>query len=323
MIELHELLPDVVTQQLTQRSLWGSIPRRTRPSPSGQPKLALTFDLDYQADTDALPWIIDLLDELGAKMTVFSIGKLVEATPEPYRQAVAAGHEIANHTFTHPDNPVLNPNQEFWDLSVDEMRLEIGRCQEVIEEQLGVICSSFRTPHFKDHSRVLQALLAFPELTCISTALASKCPVPTPYLPSASTESKDSGLHYPLKDSALIDAGVPLMVPLTPCPGMRWSPFCSYSAIREPRNPAKGAGMLDCTEWERRWVTMLDQAARRKFASVYFDPIDVARDDITKSTFTRMLVHAMECGWELTTIRDIETTWRPLVISELNGARSS
>ena len=340
MTALADRLPQAVATELTRRSLWGAVPRPVRPAPDGAPMLALSFDLDYREDTVALPPLVELLDRLSLPMTVFAIGRLVEADPTPYAEAAAAGHEIANHTWSHPDNPVLNPEREFWHLSEDEMAEEIGRCQDALEARVGARPTSFRSPHFKDAFRMMAALARFPEITCVSTALASKCPVPTPYLPATSPVAGELlSLHFaerrrggPAGSARGADdaggagdgpPGGPLMVPLTPCPGMRWSPFCSYSAIRVPRDPARGAGLLDVPEWERRWGRMLARAARRKFASVYFDPIDVMRDDGTRAAFARMLGHAVETGWRVATVADVERAWRAVVPGARAASRTS
>ncbi len=313
MPSLAHHLPRGLAAELTRRSLWGAVPRAVRPAPPGPPMLALSFDLDYREDTLALPALVALLDRLGLPMTVFSIGRLVERDPTPYAEAAAAGHEIANHTWSHPDNPVLNPDREFWHLDEAEMIDEIGRCQDALERHAGARPTSFRSPHFKDAFRMMSALRRFPEITCVSTALASKCPVPTPYLPAREPVAGDLSLHFPAAAASPAPAAGPLMVPLTPCPGMRWSPFCSYSAIRLPRDPARGAGMLGVPEWERRWARMLGRAARRGFASVYFDPIDVMRDDQTRAAFERMLVHAVDAGWRVSTVAEVERAWREVV----------
>jgi len=311
-LDTTDFIPQALATTLTRRSLWGALPRRVHAAPDGPPMLALSFDNDYQQDTDATPALLDLVGEFDARMTVFSIGRLIEADPEPYRDAARRGHEIGNHTWSHPDNPVLNPDHEFWHLTTDEMREEIGRCQDAVEAVSGTRPSSFRTPHFKDAVRMMEALADFPEITCVSTALASKCPVPTPYLPATDAIADELSLHFPTRATDT-PASTPLMVPLTPCPGMRWSPFCSYSAIRRPSNPAKGAGMLDVAEWERRWVVMLERARRRRFASVYFDAIDVMRDEETRGAFRRMLAHAVDGGWEITTVAEVARRWRPLL----------
>jgi len=314
---LWNTLPSPIATELTRRSLWGALPRTVQPAPDGPPMLALSFDLDYREDTVALTPLLELLDRLSLPMTVFAIGQLVERDPAPYAEAAAAGHELGNHTWSHPDNPVLNPDREFWHLSEEEMREEIVLGQDAIEAGTGQRPTSFRSPHFKDAFRMMQALRAAPEIDCVSTALASKCPVPTPYLPSGRERAADLSLHFPADARDAVRAradGAPLMVPLTPCPGMRWSPFCSYSAIRIPRDPVRGAGLLDVAEWERRWQRMLTRALRRRFASVYFDPIDVMRDAETRPAFERMLRHATDTGWQVTTVREVARAWRDVAV---------
>jgi hypothetical protein len=247
-------------------------------------------------------------------MTLFSIGMLVARDPAPYRVAAEAGHEIANHTWSHPDNPVLNQGTEFWHLSVDEMAEEIGRAQDTLERDTGVRPSGFRTPHFKDAVRMMAALDRFPEITYLSTALASRCPRPTPYFPSRDPRLGELALNFAQTN------GTPsrqLMIPLTPCPGLRWSPFCSYSSIRRPTNHGRGAGRHTLEEWEALWRIMLGRARVLCFASVYFDPMDVMRDAATASTFERMLNAAREWGWQLAPLCEVERRWRPKVELEL------
>ncbi|MGF1453211.1 MAG: polysaccharide deacetylase family protein [Opitutales bacterium] len=296
--------------QLTRRSLWGYVPRAVATPPTGSPRLALSFDLDYQADTDALPALLALLDRVEARSTLFCIGALVEQDPAPYRAAAEAGHELANHTQTHPDNPVLNPDHEFWHLSAEEMRAEIGQAQDTLERHTGQRPVGFRSPHFKDAFPLLEALRSYPEIDYFSSALASKCPCPTPFFPALAPFPGDRGLHYPGAAGAGYDK---LMVPLTPSPEFRWSPFSSYTSIRRPSNPMKGAGLQTVPQWERSWAKLLERSGPAKFCSVYFDPLDVMRDAETEATFERMLTHAREAGWALLPLRAVAEAWRPLL----------
>ncbi len=63
-------------------------------------RVALTFDdgphYKYTAE------ILDILDEYGAKATFFVVGELAERYPELILRELAEGHEIGNHTYTHP-----------------------------------------------------------------------------------------------------------------------------------------------------------------------------------------------------------------------------
>lgn len=302
--------------ELCRRSLWGKLPQAARPPADGLRYLALSVDLDYQADTDALPALLKVLNRHSAKMTVFSIGKLVEQDPGPYREAVEEGHEIGNHTWSHPDNPVLNPDHEFWHLSEAEMRDEILWAQDAFETQIGVRPQGFRAPHFKDAAHLLPVLEALQDFTYLSSSLASKCPERTPFFPTKRTQHRDLSLHFPALTAE--DGSRLLMIPLTPCPEHRWSPFCSYHAVRRPANPAMGAGMHTVEEFGSTWKRMLDAAAPDGFASVYFDPMDLVEEN-TAATFGQMLEEARARGWILTTLREVERQWRQTVNGDPAG----
>ncbi|MGR3495270.1 polysaccharide deacetylase family protein [Citreimonas sp.] len=308
-MSLHAVLPARLSEEIARRKLWPVLPRRRIAPPAGPSVLALSFDLDYQADTDALPALTDLVDAAGAKMTLFAIGKLAQADPAAYADAHARGHEIANHTWSHPDNPVLNPDREFWHLSEDEMADEIARGQDALAAITGTRPVGFRTPHFKDAAPLRAALRRFPEIRYASSSLASRCPAPVPFVPEAAPRHGDQSLNFP---AASPEADDLLMIPLTPCPGVRWSPFSSYLSIRRPANPAKGAGLHDLEKFETLWRRMLDEERARGFASVYFDPLDVMRDAETVAVFRRMLDHARDSGWHLTTLAEVERLWRPV-----------
>ena len=262
-----------------------------------------------RADTDALPDLLALLAEVDAKSTLFSIGKLVEGDPTPYARAADAGHEIANHTWSHPDNPVLNPDREFWHLSQTEMEDEIAQCQVVLKRETGQCPTGFRAPHFKDAFPLRAALkAAAPEITYLSSALATRCPVPVPFVPDISERHGGQSLNFPTRAPQPDDL---LMIPLTACPGVRWSPFSSYLSIRRPANPAKGAGLHDPARFVSLWRRMLQTERARRFVSVYFDPLDICRDDETRAAFRDMLHFARTEGWELVPLRRVEARWRP------------
>ncbi len=205
----------------------GFFPEPADPPPGG-PTLGLSFDLDYQADTDALPGLVDLLDRVGVAATMFSIGKLVEQDPAPYQRAADAGHEIANHTHTHPNNPVLCPDREWWDLSPAEMAGELEHAQNAIESATGQRPIGFRAPHFKTHVHQEPCLRAA-GISYVSDKLETKTPFPTPHA---------RGGRLP-------------QLPLSACPGVRHGQFSSYISIRRPRNPAMLAGLHDVPTWRR------------------------------------------------------------------------
>ncbi len=65
-------------------------------------------------------------------------------------------------------------------------------------------------------------------------------------------------------------------------------------------------------EWAALWRQMLEGASRDGLAVVYLDPQDLMRDDETVATFGAMLQHAVETGWSVTTLGDVEQAYRPL-----------
>jgi peptidoglycan-N-acetylglucosamine deacetylase len=63
--------------------------------------IALTFDDGPKPDLT--PPLLAKLKELGIPATFFVVGMMAERHPELVKQMVKEGHEIGNHTFTHPN----------------------------------------------------------------------------------------------------------------------------------------------------------------------------------------------------------------------------
>ncbi len=105
-----------------------------------QPKaIALTFD-----DGPSSPWtgqILDLLARYKVRATFFIVGENAERHPGLLRRMWAEGHEIGNHTFTHP-NLAEEP--------IERMRLELNATQRVIESDVGHSTILFRPPYNAD-----------------------------------------------------------------------------------------------------------------------------------------------------------------------------
>lgn len=62
-------------------------------------EIYLTFD-DGPVP-QATPWVLDTLDRYGVKATFFMVGDNVRRYPELYREVVARGHSVGNHTMHH------------------------------------------------------------------------------------------------------------------------------------------------------------------------------------------------------------------------------
>ena len=108
---------------------------RTLTHGSDPQQMALTFD-DGPNDPHTMH-LLDVLARHNAKATFFLIGKYVRQRPEIARAILAAGHEIGNHTDSHP-NLVL--------VSAARLRQELDGCRKSLEDALGTKITLFRPP---------------------------------------------------------------------------------------------------------------------------------------------------------------------------------
>jgi len=68
--------------------------------PLADHEVILTFDDGPEAATT--PKVLDALAAECVRVTFFDIGRKVEATPELARREAVDGHNVAHHTYTHP-----------------------------------------------------------------------------------------------------------------------------------------------------------------------------------------------------------------------------
>ncbi|MCL2010180.1 MAG: polysaccharide deacetylase family protein [Synergistaceae bacterium] len=100
-----------------ERSRWG-IAR-------GHPfvkEVALTFD-DGPREW-GMPELLAALEEIDARATFFLVGKFAERYGSITKTIGAAGHDIENHSYTHP---------KLYTLWVEKIMRETERCNEVME----------------------------------------------------------------------------------------------------------------------------------------------------------------------------------------------
>lgn len=101
--------------------------------------VAITFD--DGPDPDWTPAILEILKARNLKATFFVVGSQAERYPEIIRQIVSEGHEIGNHSFTHP-NLAEAPEQL--------IKLELNATQRLIESLTGHSTTLFRPPYNAD-----------------------------------------------------------------------------------------------------------------------------------------------------------------------------
>ena len=98
-------------------------------------QIALTFD-DGPHPT-LTPKILEILARYHVQATFFMIGQNVLNYPEAARGVINSGHEVGNHTFTHPHIARLSEQTIFE---------EIGRCEDALEELCEYRPHILRTP---------------------------------------------------------------------------------------------------------------------------------------------------------------------------------
>jgi cellulose synthase/poly-beta-1,6-N-acetylglucosamine synthase-like glycosyltransferase/spore germination protein YaaH/peptidoglycan/xylan/chitin deacetylase (PgdA/CDA1 family) len=103
-------------------------------------KIAITFD--DGPDPRWTPRVLDILKQKNVPACFFVIGIAGNQSPEILRREYAEGHEIANHTYTHPSWEDVSPTQIKWELNLTE---------RLIESTLGVKTILFRPPYGIDH----------------------------------------------------------------------------------------------------------------------------------------------------------------------------
>lgn len=96
--------------------------------------VALTFDDGPSEDT---PGLLDLLAEEGVKATFFVIGRQIEKYPEVVKRIVAEGHQLGNHTYSHPNLMICSPQRT---------RRELEQVQRQIQELTGLKPTFWRPP---------------------------------------------------------------------------------------------------------------------------------------------------------------------------------
>ncbi len=100
-----------------------------------RPEICLTFD---DGPGVATPAILDTLKRSGVRATFFLLGENVDRFPQLARRIADEGHEIANHTYSHPILIWKTPGKIAW---------EITRAQDVIERATGRRPKLFRPPY--------------------------------------------------------------------------------------------------------------------------------------------------------------------------------
>jgi peptidoglycan/xylan/chitin deacetylase (PgdA/CDA1 family) len=102
------------------------------------PPTAVALTIDDGPHPTWTPRMLDLLAEFRVHATFSLIGEQVVEYPQLVKRIVADGHQISDHTMTHPMN--------LPDLSASAIRTEIGQAHDRIAQATGVAPKFFRAP---------------------------------------------------------------------------------------------------------------------------------------------------------------------------------
>lgn len=109
-------------------------------------KVAFTMNCAWNADD--IDSILQILANNNIHITFFMVGEWVTKYPDAVKKIYEAGHEIANHSDTHPHVNNLN---------LEENREQIIKCSQKIEKITGEKTTLYRGPYGEYNDTVINA----------------------------------------------------------------------------------------------------------------------------------------------------------------------
>lgn len=111
-------------------------------------KVSISFDASW--GNDKTQTILDTLEQYNLKTTFFLVGIWVRDYPDDVKKIAQAGHDIGNHSNTHPD---------LTQLDMASIRYEMETCSADIEALTGKRPTLFRNPYGAYDNRVIGTAL--------------------------------------------------------------------------------------------------------------------------------------------------------------------
>ncbi|AXG79722.1 polysaccharide deacetylase family protein [Streptomyces paludis] len=107
--------------------------------------VALTFDDGPASYTNRL---LGLLKDYDAKATFYVVGQNVASKPDLVRKEAAAGHQIGNHSWNHPDLTKLTTAQ---------IKSQLSRTDKAVKDATGKSPTTLRPPYGAQNAKVRSA----------------------------------------------------------------------------------------------------------------------------------------------------------------------
>ncbi|HOB11649.1 MAG TPA: polysaccharide deacetylase family protein [Syntrophomonadaceae bacterium] len=109
--------------------------------PQNAPQIYLTFDEGYEQGYTGQ--ILDILKEHNVPAVFFITGHYLKSQPDLIKRMVAEGHQVANHTYNHPD--LSKVSKERFDKELDQLEQEF-------EQLTGSTMAPFLRPPMGNYS---------------------------------------------------------------------------------------------------------------------------------------------------------------------------
>lgn len=219
--------------------------------------VTLSFDCDYPEDVVAIPEIVRTLERYRIKASFAAVGHWVEKYPAEHMSVLEYGHELMNHTYSHPDNELLNPGRKFREISRAEKSEEIERCHEICRRVLKYEPTGLRIPHFKNlftpdiYELLKEAGYAYSSSTWL-------------------TNTTTRGLPF-MATHGIVE------FPLTTCPKHPFTVFDTWHSLNAQRLSHR-LWHRGADSYAKLFHQLLDMARQTgSYLNIYMDPLDIKK----------------------------------------------
>lgn len=221
-------------------------------------EVALTFDDGPYGETTVQ--ILDALKEQDVRATFFVVGKHVEARPDLVRRMLLDGHEVGNHTYSHPRLP---------ELTLLQARDELNRCEAAFVAATGSHMNLMRPPGMQYNGDVLRLAQDLGYVTIHGDVVAADyLPVDPEVIVARVMRQVDNGSVIVLHDSPNTVQALPTILERLTARGYRFVTTTQMlSRLPRPVVLASNAGtvlLAECAELEVKPVVKASRKRSRK-----------------------------------------------------------
>ena len=230
------------------------------------PRLALTFD--GASSSRGTADLLELLNRLDLKVTIFVTGGFVDDYPSLVRLALLAGHEIGNHTYSHPhltSYPQNHRHDTLPEVNREWFLDQLRRTEEAFRRATGrPMAPLWRAPYGEENAQLRGWAMELGYLHIRWSSLQGKSLDSLDWV-----EDEHSSLYF--KSSRLVDrllafpeleGGIVLMHLATKRAVPPWSELPRFTEEVSRRGVSVGS-VTDLLEHSNQWRPWLERARAR------------------------------------------------------------